>query len=114
MFWTYHFPVKQHPKGLLRTYTYEHGAWLSGGVYTPKHLDGKHKEIWFIMYFDPKYVTVYAAAGGYDESDKAQVAKYEHKIKNITDKGSIYLKLSNGYYMLDEISLTSPQKVAAK
>ena len=114
MFWTYHFPVKQHPKGLLRTYSYEHGAWLSGGVYPPKQLDGKHKEIWFTMYFDPKYVTVYAAAGGYDESDKAQVAKYEHKIKNITDKGSIYLKLSNGYYMLDEISLTSPQKVATE
>ena len=39
------------------------------------------------------------------ETDKSLLAKYEHKIKNITDKGSIYLKLSNGEYMLDEISL---------
>ena len=114
MFWTYHFPGKQHPKGLLRAYSYENKAWLHGGVYAPEHLNSKHKDIWFTMYFDPTHVTVYAASDGYDESDKILLAKYEHKIKNITDKGSIYLKLNNGFYMLDEISLSSPKKGGRK
>jgi hypothetical protein len=66
------------------------------------------------MYFDPVYVTVYAATEGYDDSKGSLVARYEHKIKDITDKGSIYLKLSSGNSMLDEISLRRPPKDGAK
>ena len=105
MFWTHHFPTKRRPKGYLLTYAYENGAWVQSGHYVPKHLREGASEIWYILYFDPVFVTVYAAARGYDDTEKSLLARYEHKIKSVTDRGSIYLKLSRGRYMLDEISL---------
>ena len=105
MFWTHHFPTQKRRKGYLLTYAYENGVRTHSGHYVPQHLAKDVNEIWYVLYFDPLCVAVYAASDGYDDTETSLVARYEHKIKNVTDKGSIYLKLSSGSYMLDEIGL---------
>ncbi len=83
-------------------------------MYPLKHLDPSAADVWYTFYFDPEYVTVYASANGYDESEKSLATRYKHGIKDIAADGSVYLKISRSSCLLDEISLSSPRKGAAK
>jgi hypothetical protein len=122
MYWTHNFSPAANVKSKLVCYSIQNGKLSSTFYYTGMHLEQKYDlilatdtdDVWYTLYFDPKYVTIYVSARGYEESEKSLVATYEHKIKDITANGSVYLKLAPGQYMLDEISLTSPKKVAAK
>jgi len=113
MFWTHQFGTKKYPKGLLRTYAYQNRARTHSGVYVPKALKDRTTDLWYTLYFDPQYVTIYAASTRYDESDDSLVAKYKHGITDITANGPVYLKLHKGFYMLDEINL-SPSGASAR
>ena len=122
MYWTHTFSSAANVKSNLKCHSFQNGK-LSGTFYfTGMHLEQKRdlnlptdiEDVWYTLYFDPKNVTVYASAEGYEESEESLVAIYEHGIKDITANGSIYLKLSAGQYLLDEISLTSPKNIAVK
>ena len=122
MYWTHTFSPAANIKSNLVCHSFQNGKLSATSYYTGMHLEQKYDlklptdtdDVWYTLYFGPKYVTVYASAEGYEESAESLVATYEHKIKDITANGSVYLKLSVGEYLLDEISLTSPKNAAVK
>ena len=109
MFWTYHFRSTEQPNAQLLCYAYQDSKFIpsGGGWYGINRLSNAN-EIWYTLYFDPEYVTIYASANGYDESEASLVARYKHEINDIAANGDVYLKMDAGSYKLAEITLTRP------
>jgi hypothetical protein len=71
-------------------------------------------DVWYTFYFDPKEITVYASADGYDDSEASLVNSYPHGLTpfNVENDRPLYLKIGGGSYQLGEISLNSPKAMA--
>jgi len=105
LWWTHHFnPVDKIR--VLQTYVYQKSVICGGGYgYPLKHLGAAPQEVWYTIYFDPEYVTMYVSANRYDDSEKSFANRYKHGITDITTDGGVHLKISSGTYRIDEISL---------
>jgi len=114
MFWTHHFGTPKSPKARLLTYAYQGSVRTHIGAHMPNHSEKHRRQIWYTFYFDPEYVTAYAASGGYGDREGLLVARYKHGITDIAADGPVYLKIGRGSYMLDEISLVRPELTVTK
>jgi hypothetical protein len=92
-------------QGTTKTYT---------STWNLKHLGNGITDVWYMFYFDPKDVSVYASADGYDDSEASLVCRYPHGITELHGENQrpVYLKIGKGSYRLDEISLISPKATA--
>ena len=92
-------------QGTTETYT---------GTWNLKHLGSGVTDVWYTFYFDPKEITVYASADGYDDSEASLVYSYPHGMTpfNVENDRPLYLKIGSGSYQLDEVSLYSPKAMA--
>ena len=105
MFWYHYFSSAPLPNAFLSAFHYQNAtltlqeSWGLGALTHPC------TQAWYSVLFDPTTVTVYASSEGYDESPAALVAEYEHGITDLTAQGAVHLKLAEGRYRLDEISL---------
>jgi hypothetical protein len=107
--WTHYFNPSD--KCRLRTYGWQKTVFCGGGHgYKLEHLGKAPTEVWYTVYFDPEYITMYASASGYDTSKESFVARYKHGMKDLTAEGNVRLKILPGGYQIDEISLTGPGK----
>ena len=105
-FWFAHvFSNSVEKTDLLRTYWHQDGKKLPGRWYDVPLSEKARRNIWYTFYFDPRHVEVYAGFDGYDERESALVGKYEHKMKNISSRGPVFLKMCGSNVKIGEISL---------
>ena len=108
-FWFAHvFSNSVEKTDLLRTYWHQDGKKLPGRWYDVPLSEKARRNIWYTFYFDPRHVEVYAGFDGYDERESALVGKYEHKMKNISSRGPVFLKMCGSNVKIGEISLMRP------
>ena len=108
-FWFAHvFSNSVEKTDLLRTYWHQDGKKLPGRWYDVPLSEKARRNIWYTFYFDPRHVEVFAGFDGYDERESALVGKYEHKMKNISSRGPVFLKMSGSNVKIGEISLMRP------
>ena len=110
MWWYLYFSGPGRAQPMLSTFNDQAGIRKFSSSWNIKHLANRGRDIWCTFYFDPTEVTVFAAADGYDESEKSLVCRYKHGLSNMTADGSIYLALYSGRYRIDEIQLLRPRR----
>lgn len=109
MLWYLYFSGPGRAQPMISTFNDQAGIRNFSSSWNIKHLANRGRDIWCTFYFDPTEVTVFAAADGYDESEKSLVCRYKHGLSNMTADGSIYLALFSGRYRIDEIQLVRPR-----
>ena len=113
MFYYHYFPSAKRARPALSCYNWQGTTRTYSGTWNLEGLKSASTDVWYTFYFDPHEVTVYASDEGYNESDVSLVCSYPHGITEL--KGprdhSVYLKIDDGSYRLDEISLTSPRNM---
>jgi hypothetical protein len=96
----------------LRTYGYQDTEKTFGPWYDVEPDNTKDGNVWYTFYFDKENITIYAGRTGYNEDKGALVGKIEHKITNITSRGSVFLKLTGNNAKVHEISLVHSNSAA--
>ena len=91
----------------ISCFNYQSGSSVTGTYYLP--IAEPATDIWYTFYFDPTNVTIYASDNGYAEESANLAGQYAHGITNLTDLGSVYLKIGSGKY--DEILLHRPPNI---
>jgi hypothetical protein len=112
MYWTHSFPTAGKPASLF-CYAAQDKQNTYGVSHELKQLGDAVDNVWYTFDFDRQFVTVYAAAGGYDVSDAARVAHFPHGINNLQSMGDVYFKILGHSCRIEEISLTSSAKPEA-
>ncbi len=110
MLWYFYFSGAGRSQPMLSCFNDQAGTRKFTSSWNVKHLANRGRDIWCTFYFGPTEVTVFAAAGGYDESDNSLVCRYKHGLSDMAANGSIYLGLFNGRYRIDEIELVRPNR----
>ena len=96
---------------MLSCFNDQSGVRKFSSSWNVNHLAASREhDLWCTFYFDPTEVTVFAAANGYDESEKSLVCRYKHGLSNMVANGSIHLGLFKGPYRVDEIQLVRPRQ----
>ncbi|MFP6768245.1 MAG: carbohydrate binding domain-containing protein, partial [Planctomycetaceae bacterium] len=110
MLWYFYFSGPGRSQPMLSCFNDQAGIRKFTSSWNVKHLGNRGRDIWFTLYFDSTEVSVFASAGGYDESDNSLVCRYKHGLSNMAANGSIYLGLYKGRYRVDEIQLVRPKR----
>ena len=111
MLWYFYFSGPGRTLPMVSCFNDQSGVRKFSSSWNVNHLAANREhDLWCTFYFDPTEVTVFAAANGYDESEKSLVCRYKHGLSNMAANGSIHLGLFKGPYRIDEIQLVRPRQ----
>jgi len=103
MFFYSYFSSAEKPTGLITCFSYQGASRTNSASYLlSPPMPQPVTDIWYTFYFDPNYIKIYA---GYNENSSTLVGQYRHGITDLGAEGHVYLKIEDGNYKLDEISL---------